>query len=207
MRKLEGRLPEVRIEVVTTTFVASGQPEGIHDLGRFLESLNNPSVSRHIELMSPAIRPLYRAQAHVELDAPLLVRREEVVFANFDGPYFTRGTVRPPEVEVPVLLMAPPFQIQGSINLQPGVEPTQALRTVVSGFFVVRNALVFDADGNQLGEGEQIVVNGAAVQMTAATRRRIEAIAPVHAAQPAQAAQIEEEPEPLEIEESETRAA
>ncbi len=207
MRKLEGRLPEVRIEVVTTTFVASGRPEGIHDLGRFLESLNNPSVARHIELIDPAIRPLYRAQAHVELDASLLVRRDEIVFANFDGPYFTRGTVLPPRVDVPVLLMAPPFQIQGSIDLQPGVEPTQALRVVISGFFVVRNALVFDADGNQLGEGEQIVVNGAAVQMTAATRRRIEAVAPAHATQPVTAARIEEEPEALEIEESETRAA
>jgi hypothetical protein len=75
MAKLDGRLPEVRIEVVTTTFVASGQPDGIHDLGRFLENLNNPVASRHIELRSPAIRPLYRAQTHVSLDAPLLVRR------------------------------------------------------------------------------------------------------------------------------------
>jgi hypothetical protein len=178
MRKLEGRLPEVRIEVVTTTFVASGQPEGVHDLGRFLENLNNPAVSRHIELRDPAIRPLYRAQAHVSLDAPLLVRRDEIVFANFDGPYFTRGAVKPAEIDVPALLMAPPFQIQGVIAVQPGADPTQALRSVVQGFFLVRRAHVYDADGNALGEGDQIIVNGATVQMTSATRRHIEAIAP-----------------------------
>jgi hypothetical protein len=178
MRKLEGRLPEVRIEVVTTTFVASGQPEGVHDLGRFLENLNNPAVSRHIELRDPAIRPLYRAQTHVSLDAPLLVRRDEIVFANFDGPYFTRGAVKPAEIDVPALLMAPPFQIQGVIAVQPGADPTQALRSVVQGFFLVRRAHVYDADGNALGEGDQIIVNGATVQMTSATRRHIEAIAP-----------------------------
>ena len=117
MSKLNGRLPEVRIEVVTTTFVASGRPEGVHDLGRFLESLNNPAVSRHIELHDPAIRPLYRAQAAIDLDAPMLVRRDEIVFANFEGPYFTHGVVRPAEVDAPVLLMAPPFQIAGTIGI------------------------------------------------------------------------------------------
>lgn len=178
MRKLEGRLPEVRIEIVTATFVASGQPEGIHDLGRFMENLNNPAIARHIELRNPAIRPLYRAQAHVELDSALLVRRDEIIFANFDGPYFTRGAVKPAEVDVPALLMAPPFQIQGTVALPPGADPTQGLRSLVQGFFAVRSARVFDADGNPLGEGDQIIVNGAAVQMTAATRRHIETIAP-----------------------------
>ncbi len=184
MAKLEGRLPEVRIEVVTTTFVASGQPEGIHDLGRFLENLNNPVVSRHIELRSPTIRPLYRAQTHVGLDAPLLVRRDEIVFANFDGPYFTHGVVRAAEAEAPALLMAPPFQIQGTVAVAAGADPTQALRSAMHGFFLVKAARVFDADGNPLGEGEQIVVNGFAVQMTSATRCHIEAIAPKPAAQP-----------------------
>jgi hypothetical protein len=187
MAKLEGRLPEVRIEVVTTTFVASGQPEGIHDLGRFLENLNNPAVSRHIELRNPTIRPLYRAQTHVSLDAPLLVRRDEIVFANFDGPYFTHSVVRTPEAQAPALLMAPPFQIQGTVALAPGADPTQALRSLMHGFFLVKSARVFDADGNALGEGEQVVVNGLAVQMTSSTRRHIEAITP----KPATAAPIE----------------
>ena len=177
MAKLDGRLPEVRIEVVTTTFVASGHPDGIHDLGRFLENLNNPMASRHIELRSPAIRPLYRAQTHVSLDAPLLVRREEIVFANFDGPYFTHGVVRKPDTDVPALLMAPPFQIQGTVGIDAGADATQAMRSLMHGFFMVRNARVFDADGNPLGEGDQIVVNGFAVQMASATQRHIEAIA------------------------------
>ena len=177
MAKLDGRLPEVHIEVVTTTFVASGQPDGIHDLGRFLENLNNPMASRHIELRSPAIRPLYRAQTHVSLDAPLLVRREEIVFANFDGPYFTHGVVRKPDTDVPALLMAPPFQIQGTVGIDAGADATQAMRALMHGFFMVRNARVFDADGNALGEGDQIVVNGFAVQMASATQRHIEAIA------------------------------
>lgn len=178
MAMLDGRLPEVHIEVVTTTFVASGQPEGIHDLGRFLENLNNPVASRHIELRAPAVRPLYRAQTHVSLDAPLLIRRDEIVFANFDGPYFTHGVVRPPSTDAPALLMAPPFQIQGMISIEAGADATQAMRSLMHGFFPVRSACVFDADGNPLGEGDQIVVNGFAVQMASATRRHIEAIAP-----------------------------
>jgi hypothetical protein len=174
MSKLDGRLPEVRIEVVTTTFVASGRPEGVHDLGRLIEMLNNPAVSRHIELHDPAIRPLYRAQAAIDLDAPMLVRRDEIVFANFEGPYFTHGVIRTPQVDAPVLLMAPPFQIAGTIAIAPGAQPTQALRSAVQGFFVVRTARVFDAEGNALGQGDQIIVNGAAVQMTSSTRRHIE---------------------------------
>jgi hypothetical protein len=202
MAKLEGRLPEVHIEVVTTTFVASGQPEGIHDLGRFLENLNNPVVSRHIELRNPAIRPLYRAQTHVGLDAPLLVRRDEIVFANFDGPYFTHGVVRGAESETPALLMAPPFQIQGMVALAPGADPTQALRSLLHGFFLVKGARVFDADGNPLGEGEQIVVNGFAVQMTSATRLHIEAVASTPPAQPRlDVDDAEAAPEPDEREE------
>jgi hypothetical protein len=174
MSKLNGRLPEVRIEVVTTTFVASGRPEGVHDLGRLMEMLNNPAGSRHIELHDPAIRPLYRAQAAIDLDAPMLVRRDEIVFANFEGPYFTHGVIRPAQVDAPVLLMAPPFQIAGTIGIAPGAQATQALRSAVQGFFVVRAARVFDAEGNSLGEGEQIIVNGATVQMTSSTRRHIE---------------------------------
>ena len=47
---------EVRVEVVTTTFVASGVPDGVHDLGRLLENLNNPTMSRQIELPLPVER-------------------------------------------------------------------------------------------------------------------------------------------------------
>jgi hypothetical protein len=173
MKKTESRLQDVRVEVVTTTFVASGQPEGIHDLDRFVEVLNNPQISQQITLIDPAVRPLYRASDQLHLGAPLLVRREEIVFANFEGPSFAEDAAAS-QVEAPVLLLAPPFQIQGVVSLARGSDPTQALRAIVGGFFAVRRASVFDADGNALGEGEQIIVNGAAVQMTAATGQHIE---------------------------------
>jgi hypothetical protein len=173
MKRVENRLQDVRVEVVTTTFVASGQPEGIHDLDRFLEALNNPQISQQIALIDPAVRPLYRASDQLHLGAPLLVRRDEIVFANFEGPAFAADAV-PSQVDVPALLLAPPFQIQGVVSLAQGSDATQALRAMVGGFFVVRKASVFDADGNALGEGEQIIVNGAAVQMTAATGQHID---------------------------------
>ena len=75
---------------------------------------------------------------------------------------------------MPVLLLAPPFQIQGTTSIAPGSDPTKALWAVIGGFFIVRKASVFDADGNALGEGEQIIVNGAAVQMSATTRQHID---------------------------------
>ena len=177
MQMLRSRLAEVRIETVTATFVAAGTPAGIHDLGRLLENLNNPTLAHQIELHEPAVRPLYRAGLPLQLDAPMLVRRDEIIFANFEGPYFNRGAVRLPEVDVPVLLLAPPFQIQGSVMLQPGAEATQALHAALQRFFVVRHARVFDADGTPLGAGEQIVVNGGAVVMTSATQRHIPGLA------------------------------
>ena len=181
MKKIENHLHDVRIEVVTTTFVASGEPAGIHDLDRFIEALNNPQVSHQIELTSPAVRPLYRASDQLHLDASLLIRRDEIVFANFEGPSIAADP-NTTQIDAPVLLLAPPFQIQGIVSLAPGTDATQALRSMVGGFFVVRKASVFDADGNALGEGEQIIVNGAAVQMTAATRQHIEVPAvPRHA--------------------------
>jgi hypothetical protein len=175
MKMLHSRMVEVRFEAVTASFVASGTPEGIHDLGRLLESLNNPAIARQIELARPSVRPLYRAGRAAPLEAPLLVRRDEIIFANFEGPYFTRGTVKPTRTDTPVLLLAPPFQIQGVIGIEPGADATQALRRAMEGFFVVRHARVFDGEGVQLGEGEQIIVNGGAVQMVSATRRRIAA--------------------------------
>ncbi len=186
-------LTSVRIEVVTTTFVASGVPEGIHDLGRFLEALNNAATARHIELHDPAIRPLYRAAAQLHLEAPILVRRDDIVFANFEGPHFTRGTAKPTVMGAPVLLMAPPFQISGSFDVAPGADATQALRQAAHGFFVVRNATVYDAEGNTLGEGEQIIVNGATVQMTAASRRHIDLTTPAVRRTAAPVAQAEPE--------------
>jgi hypothetical protein len=182
MQMLRSRLIEVRMEAVTATFVAAGCPAGIHDLGGLLENLNNPALARHIELQDPAVRPLYRAGLPLQLEEPMLVRRDEIIFANFEGPYFTRGAIRSPEVDVPVLLLAPPFQIQGSVILQPGAEATQALRSSLHQFFVVRHARVFDADGTPLGEGEQIIVNGAAVVMTSATQHHIPALAEAPAA-------------------------
>ena len=107
MARRYDRLGEARVEVVTTTFVASGRPEGVHDLGRLIENLNNPAVSRQLELHAPVVRPLYRATSQLELDAPLLVRREDIIFINFEGPHFTRGLWKPPVIDVPALLMAP----------------------------------------------------------------------------------------------------
>ena len=173
MRKFESTLLDVRVEVVTATFVASGVPEGVHDLERFLEALNNDAFARHIELASPAVRPLYRASDQLQLDVPLLVRRDEIIFATFEGPDFVRGTERAARIDAPILLLAPPFQIQGVVALAPGAIPTQALRPAMQGFFAVKAARVFDADGAALGEGEQIIVNGAAVQMAASTEHHI----------------------------------
>jgi hypothetical protein len=174
MRKIESRFTEVRVEIVTTTFVAAGRPEGIHDLTRFLEALNNPVITHQIEFRSPSVRPLYRASAQLQLEAALLVRRDDVIFANFEGPNFARAGVRPTTKTMPVLLMAPPFQINATIEIAVSADPTQALRSATQGFFVVRNAMVFDADGHPLGEGDQVIVNGAAVQMTCATQQHIE---------------------------------
>jgi len=122
MKKIEDRMTDVRIEVVTTTFVASGQPVGIHNLDRFIEALNNPQISHQIELIDPAVRPLYRASDQLHLGASLLIRREEIVFANFEGP--ASGAATSTEIDAPVLLLAPPFQIQGLVSLAPGTEPT-----------------------------------------------------------------------------------
>jgi hypothetical protein len=177
-RKYE-RLGEARVEVVTTTFVASGKPEGVHDLGRLIENLNNPALSRQLELHAPVVRPLYRATSQLELDAPLLVRREDIIFINFEGPHFTRGLWKPPTIDVPALLMMPPFQVQGSVAVAQDAEITQGLRAMMQGFFVIRDARVFDAEGALLGEGEQIVINGAAIQMMSATRRHIATIGAV----------------------------
>ena len=179
MKKTESRLSDVRVEVVTTTFVASGQPVGIADLDRFIEALNNEQISHQIELIDPAVRPLYRASDVLHLGASLLIRRDEIIFANFEGP--SRSTGASPEIDAPVLLLAPPFQIQGLVSLAPGTDSTQALRAVVGGFFAVRKASVYDADGNALGEGEQIIVNGAAVQMASATRQHIDIATPQRA--------------------------
>lgn len=176
MREFESKLLDVRVEIVTAAFVASGTPEGVHDLARFLEVLNNDAVSRYVELASPAVRPLYRASDQLHLDVPLLVRRDEIIFATFEGPSFARGDTTP-RVDAPVLLLAPPFQIQGIAGVPPGAIVTQALRPALQGFFAVRSARVFDTEGAALGEGEQIIVNGAAVQMTSSTEQHIAAAA------------------------------
>ncbi len=167
----------VRVELVTATFVASGIPDGVRDLGRFLENLNNPAIARHIELREAHVRPLYRAASPLVLDVPLLVRRDEIVFATFEGPHIAHDVVRTATSESPCLLMSPPFQIQGAVSFAPGVVPSQALRSMLGTFFVVRQARVYDAEGDMLGEGEQIVVNGAAVQMVSPTKHHIEAYA------------------------------
>jgi hypothetical protein len=167
----------VRVELVTATFVACGVPEGIRDLGRFLENLNNPAIARHIELHQTHVRPLYRAASPLVLDVPLLVRRDEIVFATFEGPHIEHEVVRTATDDSPCLLLAPPFQIQGVVSFAPGVVASQALRPMLATFFTVRQARVYDAEGDMLGQGEQIVVNGAAVQMVSPTSRHIETYA------------------------------
>lgn len=176
MRKFESGSLDVTVEIVTTTFVASGRPTGVHDLARFVENLNNQALFRQFEIQDPVVRPLYRAGHQVALGAPLLVRRNDVVFANFEGPYFSRGEEGPVRVETPSLLLVPPFQIAGSVGLPAGADPTQAMRGLMQSFFIVRDAVVYDADGNTLGEGRQIIVNGHAVQMASATARHIDAV-------------------------------
>ena len=165
---------DIRIEIVTTSFVAAGKPAGISDLGRLLENFNNPSIARHIELSAATVRPLYRAASPLAVDSTLLVRRDEIVFATFEGPQDDRaadGSL----TDTPCLMLAPPFQIQGDVPLQTRAHRAQALRALTAGFFQVRDARVYDAEGYLLGEGQQIIVNGTAVQMAAPTRKHIEA--------------------------------
>jgi hypothetical protein len=69
-------------------------------------------------------------------------------------------------------------------------------------FFSVKFASVYDTDGVQLGEGEQIIVNSAAVQMQSATRRRIET-----SAQASPVRIVEQSPQNEEPSERATRAA
>ena len=176
MNNPENRLPEARMEIVTATFVAAGMPAGLTDLGRVLERLNHAGIASQIELHVATVRPLYRSGLPLELQAPMLVRRDDVIFVNFEGPDAARGAIRPAQSDVPVLLLAPPFQIQGDVPLPPDADPTEFLSQAMHRFFVVGHAKVFDAEGTQLGEGEQIVVNGAAVVMTSMTRDHIPAI-------------------------------
>ena len=168
--------PEVRMELVTATFVAAGRPTRIDDLGPLLAALNDAGSAREIELRDATVRPLYRSGLPLQLEAPMLVRRDEIIFGTFEGPDVMRGAIRPPEADVPVLLLAPPFQIQGIVMMPPGADRTRTLRDALQTFFTVRRAQVFDAEGNALGEGEQIIVNGAAVVMTSVTAQHIPAI-------------------------------
>ena len=46
------------------------------------------------------------------------------------------------------------------LGIDADADATQAMRAMMHGFFMVRNARVFDADGNSLGEGDQIVLLG-----------------------------------------------
>jgi hypothetical protein len=81
MQNLRSRLTPVRVEAVTSSLVASGEPEGVHDLGRLLENLNNTGINGDLELREPAIRPLYSSTQTLELGAPLLIRRDDIIFA------------------------------------------------------------------------------------------------------------------------------
>ena len=181
---ISGDSPEVRVEVVTAALVAAGCPDGVHDLERLLENLNTPTASRHLELREPSLRPLYRGEPPLALDVPLLIRRDQIIFACFEGPAGPLGATGAPQVAVPVLLLAPPFQIQGDVFFTPEADASRALRSLVHGFFTVRHARVYDVDGVQVGDGDYVVVNGAAVEMASATAERI-ALAPASRAMPA----------------------
>lgn len=204
-----GTIDHARIEVVTSTFVAAGVPAGIRDLGRLLENLNNPAISRLIELRGASLRPLYRASSPLMLETPVLVRRDDIIFATFEGPHVDEGGPRAILGQAPCLLMAPPFQIQGRVSLGAATETNEALRTLVAGFMAVSDARVYDADGYLLGEGERIVVNGARVQMSALTRRHIEALSDRTGAEhrTADAAADEAEPAMAPAAVAQTRAA
>jgi hypothetical protein len=174
MRTIDSQHARMRMEIVTTTFVASGAPDGIRDAGRLLETLNNQALSHQLLLRRASLRPLYRAAGQLDLDADLLVRRDDIIFANFEGPY-DAAAMRASMSDTPVLVMAPPFQIQGIVGLPAQADVPAALRSLSSIFFIVRAARVYDADGVLLGEGDQIVVNGGAMQMISATSRHIAA--------------------------------
>lgn len=195
-------LEAIRLEIVTTTFVASGTPAGVHEAGRLLEMLNNPRISEQIELMTPVVRPLYRAGSQLELGAPLLVRRDDIIFANFEGPRMTPGRGEDGTVLTPALLMAPPFQVQGLVRVALHADATQALRGLARTFFIITQATVYDADGALLGEGEQIIINGAAVQMMSVTAKHIEA-----APAPVVARRLEEEEHEEQAPQRSVRAA
>jgi hypothetical protein len=77
--------------------------------------------------------------------------------------------------------MAPPFQIQGVLSVPRGADVTQALRFAAERFFVLAGTRVFDTEGAPLGEGERIVVNGAAVQMMSASRQHVSIVGAVPA--------------------------
>lgn len=166
-------MPETRIEVVTPSLVAAGTPAGIRDFGRLLEALNNPAIARDLELAAASVRPLYRAASPMHVDGPLIVRRDEIIFATFEGP--SSRQAHGATGLAPCLMLAPPFQIQGDVALSGGSERAQSLRSLASRFFTMRDVRVYDTEGYLLGEGECIVVNGAAVQMAAATKHHIEA--------------------------------
>jgi hypothetical protein len=172
-----GASPTPRVEVVTSTFVASGVPAGAQDLDRFLEILNNPSVGKQITLEQATVRPLYRAASPLALEAPILVRRSDIVFANFEGPACDEDRLDPRSTTAPCLFLAPPFQVQGTASFSAGADPAPALQSALAGFLLVRDASVYDADGYMLGQGERIIVNGMAVQMATPSGRHIEAFA------------------------------
>ena len=62
--------------------------------------------------------------------------------------------------------------------MTPRPQPDGALRDATQGFFAVRQTNVFDADGNMLGEGDHIVVNGGILQMACVTKQHIDAAHP-----------------------------
>jgi hypothetical protein len=204
-----GTSPTPRVEVVTSTFVASGVPAGARDLDRFLETLNNPAVGKQIMLEQATVRPLYRAASPLALEAPILVRRSDIIFANFEGPAGEGDRLDPRSTTAPCLFMAPPFQVHGTASFAAGADPAQALQSALAGFMLVRDASVYDADGYMLGQGERIIVNGMAVQMATPSKRHIEAFAETAGItrRRARAVEIEEDADDMATPASATRAA
>ena len=130
MKKIENQMQDVRVEVVTTTFVASGRPEG-HPGPRSLHRSAQQSAGvapDHADRSGGAAavsRVGPAAPRCGAADPPRRDRLRELRRAEL------RRSGSSSQVDAPVLLLAPPFQIQGLVSLPAGTDPTQALRGVV----------------------------------------------------------------------------
>ena len=90
MRKLESRLLDVRIEVVTETFVASGKLDGVRDIARFVGAnpiflptseeggfrLTADMLRKAITPKTRAILPVHLGMRFADLDAIMTIAQK-----------------------------------------------------------------------------------------------------------------------------------